>query len=164
MTEYHHAELRLVELEAIERYLAFAEKLRPRREFIIAELEALTKPAARIATAAVAPRGRGYWWGGEFFPAGTKIEVYLATLRRIWQEFPESRNEIASRVKAHSRAYVALAPTALFTGWPERKAKKFSTPLVYGWYADTNVGQEQMARVLRIAGGIIGQDIRVVWQ
>ena len=159
----------LSELESIEGILAFADALRPRQVALMEVLDALTQPAPQaVPRSPVLPR-RGCGYRSEFLQATTKIELYIAVLKRIWREFPELREKIADRLKreSYSRSYVAVTPTALFDVWPEWKARRHSVVLVDGWYADRNVGQKQMARVLRIAAEVAGlrwgADIRVEW-
>ncbi len=167
-------EAMLTEIDEIDRLIAssqsFLASLSKRHEAIEVALDAVTRPASHAdSTCRTALTDRGYCFRGQHFSASKKIGVYLGIVRAIWRDFPNLRDVIATEVKraSYSRSYFAKDRVGLFDGWPAWKARKHSVELMDGWFADTNLSQEQMERVLKIgvcqAGLRWGTDVSVHW-
>lgn len=60
-----------------------------------------------------------------------------------------------SKEKARSRRYVARSPEQLYLASPGL-AKQHAKPLTDGWYFDTNLSTDQVARRIRIAARLCG--------
>ena len=165
----------LLELEQVELAIRATSDclaaLHVRRNALTAELERLTRPAPRSTlTPAPTLTGRGVEYRGEAFPLSTYIDIYMTVLRRLWGDFPDRRDEIAKSVGrcGTARAYIARSRDPLFPGQSPEFALRYSKPLADGWYVDTNLNQERMARLLPVAvqaaGLTWGKDVRVRWR
>jgi hypothetical protein len=66
-----------------------------------------------------------------------------------------------------TRRYIATDPRLLFDGKSEPWARKYSTSIGHGWYADTNLNRRSMRRLLshaiRAAGLLPGKDVTIYW-
>ena len=70
-----------------------------------------------------------------------------------------------SKEQARSRRYVARSPADLYISSP-KLAKQHAKPLADGWYFDTNLSTDQVARRIRIAARLCnlryGKDVRLL--
>ena len=154
---------------------ALVQTLVPHRDSIFIRLEEVTRPAQQalpsIPTQA-RPRfiGPGFVYQGSYTRTSAGIDVYRGLLRRLWAEFPSQREAMAAALGrwGHSRCYVAKDRQLLFTDKAETWARKFSTELCIGWYADTNLNPSRIRKLLphavRAVGLEWGKDVVVYWR
>lgn len=165
------AKFPMQELEEVESAIKASRQwlssLETRRDRLMDELDQLTKPSnshTKLPTI-----GPGYVLRGQEVRHWNYIYIYLGVLRQLWQEFPDARDAMAEAMArcGVTRCYVARSVETLFQGKSMNWARKFSRPLVDGWYADTNMSLERMRRVLpmatKAAGLEWGKDLKVYW-
>lgn len=135
----------------------------------MSELEKITRPEKPILKSVRSFRGPGIEYRGEWFHHWTYIDIHVGLLRKLWNDFPERREAMASAMGryGYSRNYVATSVEGLFSGMPAHKAKKFSRRLIDGWYVDSNINLERMRRILpaavKAAGLNMNDDVRIYW-
>lgn len=111
---------------------------------------------SRIA-AADSVRARGLWSvdvGGERISAANMKEAYRTLLLKLDEVSPNFIERFASE-RARSRRFVARKPTDLYDSSPHL-ADEYAQPLKDGWYYDTNLSTEQIAKRARVAARIAG--------
>lgn len=112
----------------------------------------------------------GFEYAGVFHEHRTAIALYRALLRKLWEDLPDDRRAMARAMSARGtmRTYVArdredLFPLGYSRGW----IRRFSEPLIDGWYFDTNLNNSRKQLLcgvaIRAAGLQPGRDIRIVW-
>lgn len=98
------------------------------------------------------------------------MQSHIDLLRRLWTEFPDRREEMATAMggRGLTRTYVAKSRTELFPGQPAAWAQRYSRMPVDGRYIDTNLNRERMRRILppavTAAGLRWGQDVKAYWR
>jgi hypothetical protein len=163
------------ELEQIESAIHASENwlatLQGRHEALTAELERITRPQPMPSAKPVMKTiGPGLEYRGVMTRHWNYIDIHIDLLRRLWTEFPESREEMARAMGMYgtTRAYVATTQAELFPGQSTSFAQRFSRRLVEGWYVDTNLNKERMRRILpasvAAAGLKWGSDVKALWQ
>lgn len=169
--EKHFPIKELEEIEsAIQTSARWLATLQSRREKLMSDLEKITRPEEPTLQAVRSFRGPGFEYRGEWFRHWAYIDIHVGLLRKLWNDFPERREAMASAMGryGYSRNYVATSTERLFTRMPEYKAKKFSRKLVDGWYVDSNINLERMRRILPAAVTAAGlkmtEDVRIYWR
>jgi len=113
------------------------------------------------------PARSGFIYKGIFEPCRSDIDIHLGVLRRLWTEFPNRRESMASVIQGLGRVrrYVARGPADLFPHRSIAWALQFSRPLIDGWWVDTNMNCDQMEKIMvaavRAAGMRWGDEVRV---
>lgn len=168
------AQFPITELDEIESAIRSSAQwlatLHRRRENLMCELDQITRPEKPVIQAVRSFRGPGFEYRGEWFRHWAYIDIHVGLLRKLWNDFPERQEAMASAMGryGYSRNYVATSVEHLFTGMPEHKAKKFSRRLIDGWYVDSNINLERMRRILPAAvtsaGLKIGEDVQIYWR
>jgi hypothetical protein len=123
----------------------------------LADRPTTTPPRASTAPESETVRRRGRWTvdrGSTRIAAGNLKEAYRSALLLLNEEFPDFLERFAEE-QARSRRYVAKSPTELYLASP-RLARHHAKPLVDGWFFDTNLSTDQVARRVRIAARICG--------
>ena len=112
-------------------------------------------------------RTRGRWsveLNGRDFPAPNLKLAYQTLLLLLSGSYPTFLEEFAKE-KARSRRFVARSPGDIYLASPEL-AKDHAKPLKDGWYFDTNLSTDQVARRARIAARVCGlhygKDVRLL--
>jgi hypothetical protein len=112
-------------------------------------------------------RSRGLWTvelADERLPAGSLKEAYLVALEQLQARFPDFLTRF-SRQKGRARRYVARSPSDLYAKSPHL-AEKNAYPLGGGWFVDTNLSTEQVAKRVKVAahlcGLLYGRDFRLL--
>lgn len=102
-------------------------------------------------------RGRGMWTvvrGKNREAAPNLKEAYRRTLLLLHEEFSDFLQRF-SQEEARARRFVAKSPTDLYLKSPAL-ARHHAKALADGWFFDTNLSTDQVARRVRIAAGICG--------
>jgi hypothetical protein len=112
-------------------------------------------------------RSTGRWTvevQGERVAASNLKGAYRTLLLLLTDRFPLFLEKFA-RESSRSRRFVARAPADLYLASPVL-AKQHAKPLADGWYFDTNLSTDQVARRVRIAARICGlrygSDVRLL--
>jgi hypothetical protein len=91
-------------------------------------------------------------------------EAYRTLLLKLAEVSPNFIERFASE-RARSRRFVARKPTDLYDSSPHL-AGEYAQPLKDGWYYDTNLSTEQVAKrarvAARVAGLSYGRDVRLL--
>lgn len=131
----------------------------PRRNAVSKE------PRSIVAEEAV--RARGLWSvdiKGERISAANMKDAYRMLLLKLAEASPDFIERFASE-RARSRRFVARNPTDLYDSSPHL-ADEYAQPLKDGWYYDTNLSTEQVAKrarvAARVAGLSYGRDVRLL--
>lgn len=146
------------------------ETLARRREMLTAELERVTCPEAASVKPATKVVGPGLEYRGSIFTHWSYIDIHIDLLRRLWADFPDRRELMASAMASRgtSRRYAAKTLGELFPGHTSAWAQRYSRVLVDGWYVDTNLNRERMRRILpaavAAAGLQWGKDVKAYWR
>ena len=161
------------ELEQIEQALSAIEQWRgtlaQRREALMLRLDVETRPVPAAQPVIQRVISRGFEYRGKHVPCWSYIDIHTSLLERLWVDFPERREAMASAVArcGASRNYVATSPQNLFPRRSLPWTQRFSRRLVEGWYVDTNLNPERMRRILPVATAAArltwGQDVKVYW-
>ena len=113
-----------------------------------------------------APRSRGLWSveiAGRRIPAANLKHAYRILLRELAVAHPHFLEAFAAEA-GRARRFVARAPAALYGRSPH--LARHAAPLIDGWYFDSNLSAEQVARRARIAarlcGLLYGSDVRIL--
>lgn len=162
----------LQELEDIDAAIAASLRLVEtwtlRRDRLRTQLEALTRPT--LPKAPVVDRRPRFEYRGTSFAHWSNVSVYHELLRRLWVDFPDRRDHIASVIGIHGtlRRYVAASRDQLFVGKTKGWAQRHSRGLVDGWFVDTNLNVERMAKIVvsavEAAGLSWNKDVTVRWR
>ena len=95
----------------------------------------------------------------------SNLKAAYRTLLLLLQERHPNFLEAFSQERARARRYVARAPRDLYLSSPDL-AKHHAKPLVGGWFFDTNLSTDQVARRARVAtrlcGLRYGRDVRIL--
>lgn len=163
----------LLEAEQICRAIAASEvymkTLAAKRDEIMDTLDTLTRPPLLPQAPVRRTVRRGFEYFGDHTRRPNYLSIYLSLLGRLWQDFPEKREQIAHEVgrMGYSRRYIAQDRMALFTRMSEAWTIKYSRKLCDGWYVDTNVNRKQIHTILHravtAAGLKWGTDVCVYW-
>lgn len=176
MQPTHNAQpqFQLQELEQIESAmqasLRWLETLHGRREALTVELERFTRPQNSASKSSTTMIGPGVEYRGAMSAHWNFIDIHIALLRRLWNDFSDRREAMAKAMRSCgiTRVYVAKSPADLFPDQSTTWVQRHSRPLVHGWYADTNLNRERMGRILPAAvdaaGLKWGNDVKVYWQ
>ena len=112
-------------------------------------------------------RSRGLWSvdvKGERISAANMKEAYRTLLLKLDEVSPKFIERFASE-RARSRKFVARKPADLYDSSPHL-ADEYAQPLKDGWYYDTNLSTEQVAKrarvAARVAGLLYGRDVRLL--
>lgn len=115
-------------------------------------------------------RKTGYRYKNEFYPCGSYLEMHRKLLRHLFIDFPEKRDAMVSSLWriGYNRSYIAETREELFhKSMNPRSVRKYSRPLVDGWYIDVNVTPERinkiLPRVVQAAGLIWEADVSIIW-
>jgi hypothetical protein len=112
---------------------------------------------SRIIGLEDAVRSRGLWSvdvKGERISAANMKEAYRTLLLKLDEVSPNFIERFASE-RARSRRFVARKPTDLYDSSPHL-ADEYAQPLKDGWYYDTNLSTEQVAKRARVAARVAG--------
>lgn len=121
------------------------------------------------ASGAASPgaRGRGLWSveiGGRRIAAVNLKHAYRILLDALAEVHPHFLAAFASET-GRRRRFVARSPAGLYARSPHLAARH-AEPLADGWYVDTNLSAEQVAKRARIAtrlcGLFYGLDVRIL--
>lgn len=122
------------------------------------DLESLAQPGERLT---------GRWTvelSGKRVPASNLKAAYRTLLLLLNERHPNFL-QAYSEERARARRYVARAPRDLYLNSP-KLAKDHAKPLIAGWYFDTNLSTDQVARRARIAARLCGlrygRDVRIL--
>jgi hypothetical protein len=103
-------------------------------------------------------------FGSERFPAANLKNAYYIFLRRLAEHDPGFLPRFAQE-RSHSRRYVAEVAEQLYDRAPHL-ARTFACTLVDGWYYDSNLSADQVAKRARIAARLCGLhygvDVKIV--
>lgn len=146
-------------------------------EMIISDLDEFTRPCSEMPGSGktysclsfTQPKRRGFTWKGEFVRARTQIELYEKLMRRIFQEFPDRREEISVSLNSNSRTrpYVARCREDLYQGKTQEWICQHSDLLVDGWYFDKNLDQSRKIKLLKQSLVTVGlrfnSDVCICW-
>jgi hypothetical protein len=144
--------------------------LEPRYAALTELFDRVTRPMFRGEPGKPQARRRGFEFRGQFFAGWACIGIYLELMQRLWTEFPDGREAMASAANrnSRSRAYVARARGDLFQGKSAEWARRHSRRLVDDWFVDTNMNPDQMQAILKsmvtAAGLEWGKDVNVNWR
>jgi hypothetical protein len=112
-------------------------------------------------------RSTGRWTvevQGERVAAANLKGAYRTLLLILAQREPDFLQRYAEE-SSRSRRFIARAPRDLYLATPEL-AKDHAKPLTDGWYFDTNLSTDQVARRIRIAARVCGlrygSDVRLL--
>jgi hypothetical protein len=112
-------------------------------------------------------RGRGLWsveLEGERFPAPNMKEAYRTLLLKLDERSPQFIDRFSAE-RSRSRRFVSRKPADLYDSSPHL-AGDHAQPLKDGWYFDTNLSTEQVAKrarvAARVAGLSYGRDVKVM--
>jgi hypothetical protein len=121
----------------------------------------------RLPIAEETVRSRGLWSvdvKGERISAANMKEAYRTLLLKLDEVSPNFIERFASE-RARSRRFVARKPSDLYDSSPHL-ADEYAQPLKDGWYYDTNLSTEQVAKrarvAARVAGLSYGRDVRLL--
>lgn len=123
--------------------------------------------SGKARRASGAPRRRGLWsveMAGRRMPAPNLKHAYRILLRELAVAHPHFLEAFAEEA-GRARRFVARTPSALY-GRSPHLAQKHAVPLVDGWYFDSNLSAEQVAKRARIAARLCGlhygSDVRIL--
>lgn len=123
----------------------------------------------RRSPSRIASRSRGNWaviFRNERIPATNLKNAYYILLRRLAEHDPDFLPRFGEE-QSHSRRFVAQVPEHLYDSSPHL-ARTFACTLVDGWYYDSNLSAEQVARRARIAARLCGLhygvDVKIIDQ
>ena len=121
--------------------------------------KALSAPAvpngSETETSAVRARGRWTVVRGQNRVAAANLkEAYRQALLLLHEEFPDFLERF-SEEEARARRFVAKSPVDVYLKSPAL-ARHHAKPLADGWFFDTNLSTDQVARRVRIAARICG--------
>jgi negative regulator of replication initiation len=123
-----------------------------------ADLEAVEEPGERVT---------GRWTvelGGKRVSTSNLKSAYRTLLRLLEERHPDFLQAF-SEERARARRFVARAPRDLYLNSP-KLAKDHAKPLTAGWYFDTNLSTDQVARRARVAARLCGlkygRDVRIL--
>lgn len=140
------------------------------RRLLISPADTPVPPAASFKSQ-LAPtpptRTRGLWTvevlGSRTVAANLK-DAYRSLLHQLASSYP-SFLEKFSQERSRSRHFVARSKEALYETSPHL-AEHHARPLKDGWFFDTNLSTEQVARRIRVAarvcGLLYGTDVRIL--
>lgn len=114
-------------------------------------------PEAATPVEASPVRARGRWTvvrGAERIAGANLKDAYRTALLLLNEEFPDFLDRFAEE-RSRSRRFVAKSPTDLYITSPAL-ARHHAKPLSDGWYFDTNLSTDQVARRIRIAARLCG--------
>ena len=118
-------------------------------------------------TIAETVRSRGLWSvdvKGERIPAANMKEAYRTLLLKLDEVSPNFIQRFATE-RARSRRFVARKPSDLYDSSPHL-AREYAQPLKDGWYYDSNLSTEQVAKRVRVAARVAGlsygRDVRLL--
>lgn len=98
---------------------------------------------------------------GKRIAATSLKDAYLGCLRALAESEPQFLEKLGT-LSTRARRIVAREPEDLFIKKPEL-ARKFATPLLDGWWADTNLSRQQCESRLKsacdVAQIIFGRDL-----
>jgi negative regulator of replication initiation len=144
--------------DILRRRLLGEEEDRPRRKPRAVDLESAEEPGERVT---------GRWTvelDGRRVSTANLKSAYRTLLLRLSERHPNFL-QAYSEERARARRFVARAPRDLYLNSPEL-AKHHAKPLTAGWYFDTNLSTDQVARRARIAarlcGLTYGKDVRIL--
>jgi len=132
----------------------------------IAERDQQAAKTRRARARAGAKRTRGNWSvvvEGERLPAANLGDAYYVLLKHLAEQFPGFLDAFGKE-KSRSRRFVAEVPEQLY-GKSSHLARGFACTLVDGWYYDSNLSSDQIARRARVAarlcGLVYGSDVKI---
>jgi hypothetical protein len=173
-TETDCAHFPIADYETLEREVSSLRTrlttLEPRYAALTELLDRGTLPTSKAEPAKRQARRRGIEFRGQFFAGWSCIGIYLELMHRLWTEFPDGREAMASAANrnSRSRAYVARARGDLFQGKSAEWTRRHSRRLVDDWFVDTNMNPDQMQAILKsmvtAAGLEWGRDVNVDWR
>lgn len=112
-------------------------------------------------------RRRGLWsveFQGDRHSAPNLKGAYEKLLLLLSEAFPRFLEDF-SQEQARSRRFVARNPAHLYLASPEL-ADEFAKPLRDGWFFDTNLSAEQVAKrvraAARVCGLLYGRDMKIL--
>jgi hypothetical protein len=112
-------------------------------------------------------RVHGQWmveFRGQRHSAPNLKGAYRALLLTLSDAFPDFLQRFAQE-KSRSRRFVSRVPAELYLSTPEL-ADDYAEPLRDGWYFDTNLSAQQVAKrarvAARVAGLLYGRDVRIL--
>ncbi|HWH22520.1 MAG TPA: hypothetical protein VNT25_04405 [Allosphingosinicella sp.] len=112
-------------------------------------------------------RSTGRWTvdlEGQRVPAANLKGAYRTLLLLLAERYPQFLEKF-SQERARSRRFVARSPQQLYLASPGL-AKDHAKPLTDGWFFDTNLSTDQVARRVRIAARLCGlqygKDLRLL--
>lgn len=162
MNQQLEPELALKELDQVERAIGtssqWLETLTARRDDLVRILDEATMPRVHVQGPCTRTIFRGLEYRSEIVVKWTFIDIHLFILRRLWSDFPDRRDAMATAMamRGTSRRYVAKSPVELFEAKSEQWARQYRAPLADGWYADTNLNAERMKAILPAAARAAG--------
>jgi negative regulator of replication initiation len=122
------------------------------------DLETIEEPGERVT---------GRWTvelGGKRVSTSNLKTAYRTLLLLLEDRHPDFL-QAYSQERARARRFVARAPRDLYLNSPDL-AKHHAKPLTAGWYFDTNLSTDQVARRARIAARLCGlkygRDVRIL--
>jgi hypothetical protein len=140
------------------------------RRLLLAARRGRTGPPPRAAAPGPVrgePRRRGLWTvevGGQKIPAANLKHAYRTLLRELEAAHPHFLDAFAQE-RSRGRRFVARTPAGLF-GRSPHLARRHAELLVGGWYFDTNLSADQVARRARVAARLCGlhygSDVRIL--
>jgi len=112
-------------------------------------------------------RSRGLWLveiAGQRIAAGNLKQAYRILLRELARAHPHFLEAFAEE-KGRARRFVARTPAALY-GRSPHLARRHAEPLADGWYFDSNLSADQVAKRARVAARLCGlhygSDVRIL--
>jgi negative regulator of replication initiation len=139
------------------RLLGDREGARPPAQSAV-DLESVEEPGERVT---------GRWMvelGGKRVSTSNLKSAYRTLLLLLEERHPDFLQAF-SEERARARRFVARAPRDLYLNSPDL-AKHHAKPLAAGWYFDTNLSTDQVARRARIAARLCGlkygRDVRIL--
>ncbi|OGS76517.1 MAG: hypothetical protein A2Z94_01255 [Gallionellales bacterium GWA2_55_18] len=111
----------------------------------------------------------GFEIHGEFVECTSCLDIHRKFLKRMWKDFPNQREAMASAVKrvGNNRQYISKERENLFKWKDAWWVRKHSRELSDGWYFDINVTPERIKRILPIIVSTIGlkwdADVVITW-
>jgi hypothetical protein len=134
--------------EILRRRLLGGRESGPPRETSAVDLESIEEPGERST---------GRWTvelGGKRVSTSNLKTAYRTLLLLLHERHPDFLQAF-SEERARARRFVARAPRDLYLNSPDL-AKHHAKPLTAGWYFDTNLSTDQVARRARIAARLCG--------
>ncbi len=195
LNDSQDANRQLIELGQVEATIAATQSwlatLHERQLALSARLDELTRPDAPAGTppappeppsalqAIMGPRpvnpaspmiGPGVVYQGTIVRRFTAIDIFVALLQMLWDQFPDQREKMARAMASRgtARRYVARDPADLFHYQPAAFARKHSRPLADGWVVDTNLNRSRILTLSQVAVRAAGlewnSDVKVFWR